>query len=186
MARQSRLPASCAAPRSPRVLSTRGGANRSHDPSPRHARGQSRSMPTNRRARRKAGKLVQRAGVEPSLSRLKDGAPHRKRNAAKMVGADGIEPPSAGCRPAVMTTLLSARGALARNQTALSRFRKPAPVSAARANGRSGGTCTPVCLLPKQAVCCWLTLRVCGAHEGDRTLLHPLDRRRHSQSATCA
>lgn len=131
-------------------------------------------------------KLVQRAGVEPSLSRLKDGAPHRKRNAAKMVGADGIEPPSAGCRPAVMTTLLSARGALARNQTALSRFRKPAPVSAARANGRSGGTCTPVCLLPKQAVCCWLTLRVCGAHEGDRTLLHPLDRRRHSQSATCA
>jgi hypothetical protein len=25
-----------------------------------------------------------------------------------------------------------------------------------------------------------------GAHEGDRTLLHPLDRRRHSQSATCA
>src|SRR5215469_10026368 len=28
-----------------------------------------------------------------------------------MVGADGIEPPSAGRRPAVMTTLLSARGA---------------------------------------------------------------------------
>jgi hypothetical protein len=42
------------------------------------------------------GRLVPRAGVEPCLSRLKAGAPHRKRNAAKLVGAEGIEPSSLG------------------------------------------------------------------------------------------
>ena len=41
--------------------------------------------------------LVARAGVEPSLSRLKGGAPHRKRN-ARVVPRDGIEPPSSVCK----------------------------------------------------------------------------------------
>ena len=47
-------------------------------------------------------KMEPRAGVEPCLSRLKGGAPHPKRNAAKMVGAEGIEPSSPGCRPGVL------------------------------------------------------------------------------------
>ena len=79
-----------------------------------------------------AHELVARAGIEPSLTGLKDRAPLQKRNARKWwaregsnflpsacladalpmsyapVPRDGIEPPYAGCRPAALP--LSYRG----------------------------------------------------------------------------
>jgi hypothetical protein len=47
-----------------------------------------------------AQELVARAGIEPSLTGLKDRAPLQKRNAREMVGAGRIELPALGlsCR----------------------------------------------------------------------------------------
>ena len=43
-----------------------------------------------------AHELVARAGIEPSLTGLKDRAPHQKRNARDVVGAGRIELPALG------------------------------------------------------------------------------------------
>ena len=135
---------------------------------------------------RSAGEgMVARTGFEPALDCLKGSGPTLDDRA--VVGADGFAPPSSGCRPEVL--LLNeapVNGAHPRTRTGLPALRRRWCGPSRWAVGRSPRTRTGMCPDPKSGGLPITLATETGAPEGNQTLLHPLDRRRYSQSATGA